>query len=97
LSFCRSRNAADTAALEEWAGTEAETFPAVLADALIAGESAVRAFRRHRGLTQTDLALKAAISVPYLNQIEAGKRKPSVVVLKRVATALNVPVEALVY
>ncbi len=89
-------DSADNAALEAWAGSQAETFPAAVADALIAGESAVRAFRRHRGLSQTDVALKAAISVPYLNQIEAGKRNPSVAVLKRIAAALNVPIEALV-
>jgi transcriptional regulator with XRE-family HTH domain len=63
---------------------------------LIAGDNPVRVFRRHRDLRQTDLAPKAAISVPYLNQIEAGKRKPSLGVLKRLASALNIPLVILV-
>jgi len=89
-------DAADNAALEAWAKAPTETFPASIADALIAGESPVRVFRRHRNLTQTELAHKAGISAPYLNQIEARKRKPSTEVLKRLASALDVPLDALV-
>jgi DNA-binding XRE family transcriptional regulator len=88
-------DAEDIAALENWVRHPTETFPASVADALLAGQSPVRVFRVHRNLSQTELALKAAISVPYLNQIEAGKRKPSVEVLKRIASALSVTLEAL--
>jgi DNA-binding XRE family transcriptional regulator len=88
-------DAADDAALEEWCRNPAETFPAGIADALIARENPVSVFRRHRGFSRTDLATMAAISGPYLNQIEAGKRKPSIGVLKRLSSALNVPLDAL--
>src|SRR5271155_750496 len=70
-------DAADNAALDDWRNNPTETFPVDIADALIAGENPFRVFRRHRGLSQTDLARSAGISVPYLNQIEAGKRRPS--------------------
>jgi len=89
-------DAADNAALDEWRSNQTETFPIAVADALIAGESPFRVFRRHRGLSQTDLARSAGISAPYLNQIEAGKRKPSTKVVKVLAGMLNVPIDALV-
>jgi DNA-binding XRE family transcriptional regulator len=89
-------DAADNATMEDWARNPTETFPASIADALIAGDSPFRVFRRHRNLSQTELAHSAGISVPYLNQIEAGRRKPSTKVVKSLATALNVPIDALV-
>ena len=88
-------DAADNAALDAWVQNPTETFPASVADALIAGENAFRVFRRHRAMTQTEVAPKAGISVPYLNQIESGKRRPSTRVVKGLAAALNVPVDAL--
>ena len=88
-------DAADNAALDAWVQNPTETFPASVADALIAGENAFRVFRRHRAMTQTEVAPKAGISVPYLNQIESGERRPSTRVVKGLAAALNVPVDAL--
>jgi transcriptional regulator with XRE-family HTH domain len=67
-----------------------------VADGLIAGQNSFRVFRRHRDLSQTDLARSAGISVPYLNQIEAGKREPRTKVVKALAGMLNVPIDALV-
>jgi DNA-binding XRE family transcriptional regulator len=89
-------DAADDAALEDWRRNPAETFPTTVADALIDGEDPVRVFRRHRGLTQTALAGQAGISAPYLAQIEAGKRKPGITVMKNLAAALNIPIDALI-
>jgi DNA-binding XRE family transcriptional regulator len=89
-------DAADNAALDEWARNPTETFPANVADALIAGESPFRVFRRYRSLSQTDLAHSVGISVPYLNQIESRKRKPSTKVVKSLASALNIPIDALI-
>ncbi len=89
-------DAADNAALEDWAVKPTETFPASVADALIAGESPVRVYRRYRAFSQTALAAQAGISLPYLNRIEAGKRQPSARVLKTLAAALKLPIDALV-
>ena len=45
-----------------------EQLPLALVDRLLAGESEVRVFREHRGLTQAELAEAAGISVPYLSR-----------------------------
>ncbi len=89
-------DAADSAAIDAWTRNPTETFPASVADALIAGDNPVAIFRRHRGQSQTDLAQAARISAPYLNQIESGKRTPSTEVLKRLAGALKIPVDVLI-
>ncbi|BCR05266.1 transcriptional regulator [Desulfuromonas versatilis] len=63
------------------------------------GESPVKSWREHRGLTQQDLADKAGNSKPYLSQIEPGKRQGTVDTLAATATAtatasaLGVPLE----
>ena len=61
----------------------------------LAGESSVRLWREHRGLTQEALAEVAGISKPYLSQIESGKRRGSVAVLRALAQALEVPLDVL--
>jgi DNA-binding XRE family transcriptional regulator len=70
-----------------------ELFPAALLDRLLADESKVRVFREHRGLTQQTLAGACGISKPYLSQVEAGRRKPSIEVLKKLAEALAVEMD----
>jgi transcriptional regulator with XRE-family HTH domain len=50
--------------------------PVHVVDRVLAGESEVRVFREHRGLTQQALAAACGISVPYLTQIETGRRRP---------------------
>jgi len=41
------------------------------------------------GLTQEQLALEAAIDLTYVGGIERGKRNPSVLILARIADALD--------
>jgi transcriptional regulator with XRE-family HTH domain len=50
----------------------------------------VRALRLERSLTQERLAWEADISKPYLCQVEAGKRLPSLLVLDSLARRLGV-------
>jgi DNA-binding XRE family transcriptional regulator len=59
------------------------------------GESSVKLWREHRGLTQQELADRAAISKPYLSQIESGKRQGTVDTLAAIARALEVPLDVL--
>jgi DNA-binding XRE family transcriptional regulator len=59
------------------------------------GESAVKLWREHRGLTQQELAKRAGISKPYLSQIETGKRQGTVETLNAIAGALDVPLDVL--
>ncbi len=55
----------------------------------------VRAHRESRGLSLGALAAKADISKTSLSKIEAGQGNPSLDVLCRIASALNVPVGTL--
>jgi DNA-binding XRE family transcriptional regulator len=73
----------------------AEVVPVEVLDRLLGGESPVRVWREHRGLTIQALALAADVSAPYVSQIESGKRQPTVVVLKRIAAALAVDLDDL--
>jgi DNA-binding XRE family transcriptional regulator len=73
-----------------------EFFPAEVVDRLLAGESPVRVFRRHRGLTQRALAERAGLNPVYLSQIENGKRTGSVETLGRIARNLDVDLDDLV-
>lgn len=72
-----------------------EHLPLALADRILAGESEVRVFRECRGMTQAVLAEAAGISIPYLSQIEARRRRPSTAVLRRLAAHLGVTIDDL--
>ena len=61
----------------------------------LAGESPVKLWREHRGLTQQELATQARISKPYLSQIETGKRQGTVETLSALARSLGVPLDVL--
>jgi DNA-binding XRE family transcriptional regulator len=73
-----------------------ETVPSELVYALIEGENPVRAWREYRRLTQKQLAEAAGISIPFLSQIEAGKRKASTKIMVKLAKVLQVMVDDLV-
>ena len=62
-----------------------------------AHRAAIRAFREAAGLSQSALAPRAGISQGYLSLIEGGDKQPSEDVLESIASALNVPVEAISY
>lgn len=89
------RDAEDSAAAEAFHRTRPETFPIALADELLAGGNPVRVYRNYRKTTQAEIAEKCGIAVPYLSQIESGKRRASTEVLKKLASALNVSVDDL--
>jgi transcriptional regulator with XRE-family HTH domain len=73
-----------------------ELIPAQVVFGLTGGENPVKVWREHRGLTQQQLAGSAGISVPFLSQIERGKRKASVGVLVKIALILQVDVDDLI-
>jgi DNA-binding XRE family transcriptional regulator len=75
---------------------EEETVPAELAYALMEGENPVKAWREYRSLSQKHLADMADISIPFLSQIESGKRKASTKIMARLAKALRVLIDDLV-
>jgi len=56
----------------------------------------VRAWRSGQGMTRKALALASGVSERYLAQLEAGEGNISVLLLRKVAHAMGVPVESLV-
>ena len=56
---------------------------------------ALTAIRTKDGQSMAQLARAAGISRQNLNEIEKGRRKPSVGLRKRLALALNVPISAI--
>lgn len=95
-----AEDVADGAAVEAFrrklAAGEEELLPAGMIDRVLAGESLVRVWRDHRGLTPKALAEKAGIARAHLSQIEAGKREGTVETLRKLATALSVAIDDLV-
>jgi XRE family aerobic/anaerobic benzoate catabolism transcriptional regulator len=57
----------------------------------------VRTLRNQRGMTRKALAAHAKVSERYLAQLEVGKGNCSIVLLRRIARAIGLPVTQLVY
>lgn len=92
-----AQDGADTAHVREFrarlAAGEEELLPAALVVRILAGESKVRVWREHRGMTGKALADAAGIAGPTLSQIEKGVRTGTVDVLRRIADALKVDLD----
>lgn len=56
----------------------------------------IRGLRLERGLTQEQLAFAASLDLTYIGGIERGRRNPSLLVMVRIATALDTTPAALV-
>ena len=69
--------------------------PLEVVESVVAGMHPVRAWRESRGLTQEALAEQAGVSAPYVSQIESGKRIGAVRTLRRIAAALELPLDEL--
>lgn len=75
---------------------EEEEIPSEVLYALMDGANPVKVWREHRHLTQIQVAENAGISIPYLSQIETGKRQASARVLRAIAISLQVTIDELV-
>jgi DNA-binding XRE family transcriptional regulator len=73
-----------------------ELIPSEIVYAILDGENPIKVWREYRGMRQQALASQAGISVPYLSQLETGKRKGSWKVLTSIAQALNISLDELV-
>ncbi|MBK8906981.1 MAG: helix-turn-helix transcriptional regulator [Rhodospirillales bacterium] len=73
-----------------------EEFPAAVVDRLLAGVHPLKVFRKHRGLTQQQLAARAGVGTLYISQIETRHRTGSVETLRRLAGALGLDIDDLV-
>jgi DNA-binding XRE family transcriptional regulator len=70
-----------------------EYIPASVVDSLMAGESPLRVWRRHRGLTQAELASRIDISKMTVSGMENGTRSGSIKVWRALAQALDLPLD----
>jgi len=75
---------------------EEELIPEEVVYALLDGKSPIKVWREYRGLSQSQLAEAAGISVAYLSQLETGKRKGSTEVLRAIAKALQLSLDDVV-
>jgi transcriptional regulator with XRE-family HTH domain len=55
----------------------------------------IRAFRKLKGYTQTELAEKLDVSIAVLGSIERGTRKPEAVIIRKISEVLGVDPEEL--
>ncbi len=55
----------------------------------------IRYLRKQLGMSQLDLALEANVNKNYISDLERGARNPSVLVLERIASALEVDLSTL--
>lgn len=74
---------------------EEELVPAEVVDRLLDGGNPVRVWREYRGFSAADLAKDCGVTAAAISQIESGKRKSSVTLLKKIARTLRVDLDTL--
>jgi DNA-binding XRE family transcriptional regulator len=93
-------DADDAAAVARFAARHDEgkeaTIPVAVVDRLLDGEVPLRVWREYRGLTAAQLAAAARVTPAHISKLEAGKGSPSVALLGRLATILDVELDLLV-
>jgi len=72
------------------------TAPLEVVKAKLEGAHPLKAWREHRGITQTELASRSAVARDLIAQIETKKKQGSVKTLDRLARTLCIPIEALI-
>ena len=55
----------------------------------------IRYLRKQKGLSQLDLSLEAGVNKNYISDLERGSRNPSIVLLEKVAKALDIDLSTL--
>ena len=93
-------DAEDAAALvrfaKRYAAGKEEMVPAAVVTRLLAGETPLRVWREHRGMTAAQVAASVDITPAHVSKLESGKGDPSVALLRRLAKVLRVSIEDLV-
>ena len=70
--------------------------PKLIVDRLADGENPLRVLREWRDMTQLELSFKTDIGQGYISDLESGRRKGTTAALKKIAGAMNVPLDLLV-
>jgi len=74
----------------------APLIPKKFVDRIANGENALRVLREWRDMTQLYLSFKTGIGQGYISDLESGRRKGTTASLKKIADAMNVPLDLLV-
>jgi predicted transcriptional regulator len=74
----------------------APLIPKKIVDRIANGENALRVLREWREMTQLYLSFKTDIGQGYISDLENGRRKGTTTALKKIAGAMNVPLDLLV-
>ena len=74
---------------------EDELIPLEITERRLAGESTVKIWREHRGLTQEELAKASKVSRPMIAAIEARNKRGGIATLKKLAAALGADLDHL--
>ena len=83
------------AAMRAIAAGKLQTLSGGDVDAYLAAPTPLAFWRKHRGLTQADMAQAIGVSQPYLAQLENCQREGSVSVYQRLAKCLGLSVDEL--
>lgn len=83
----------DMAALQAARRDPGERLPLAAFERILDGESPVKVWREHRGLSAADLARAAGISRAFVSQIEAGTRQAGVETMRKLAATLRVSLD----
>jgi mRNA-degrading endonuclease RelE of RelBE toxin-antitoxin system len=73
----------------------APLLPKAVVDRLANGENPVRVLREWRDISQLYLSFKTKLSQGYISDVETGRRKGTAAALRRIADALEVPLDLL--
>ena len=55
----------------------------------------IRYLRKERKMSQLDLSLESGVNKNYISDLEKGRRNPTIVILNRIAVALNIDLATL--
>ena len=77
----------------ELAASRNGLLPQPVSQAMLKGDTLLRALRRWRDITQSDLAAKADVGQGYISDLESGRRMGAPETLRRLAQVLDVPAE----
>ena len=92
----KSEVAEDIAAYDAALKDDTDPVPFEIAEALLDGESPLKVWRKHHGLSQASLAEISGTHQATIAQIESGERQGSVDVLKKLAKVLGLDIGDLV-
>lgn len=84
-------------AMHELENGDDELIPGEIVHRLIEGEPPLRVWREHRGLTQAELAEKTGVTQGAVAQLESGKRRGSVELLRKMAATLQIDLDDLIW